>query len=72
MSEFIKIGEVANLFNTLESKVPQANNPIQTLPQPISKKSTNVFGIVTGVILVGFIGYQIYLFLEQKRKDSEH
>jgi hypothetical protein len=70
MSEFIKIGEVANMFNTLGSAVTQGTETTITPTPSSGKKSGNGLAIVLGIVLVGIIGYELYLYSEKKRKDE--
>ena len=68
MSEFIKIGEAANMFNTLGSAVTQGTGTT-IIPTPSSdKKSGNGLSILVGIVLVGIVGYELYLYLEKERK----
>jgi hypothetical protein len=70
MSEFIKIGEAANMFNTLGSPVTQGAGTTITPTPSYGKKSGNGLAIVLGIVLVGIIGYELYLYLENKRKEE--
>ena len=71
MSEFIKIGEAANMFNTLGNAFAPGTGTTIT-PTPLSgKKSGNGLVIVLGIVLVGIIGYELYLYSEKKRKEAD-
>ncbi len=71
MSEFIKIGEAANIFNSLSSSVSPSNGESITSNITTGKKSGNGLAIVAGIVLVGIVGYQLYLYFERKRKEAE-
>ncbi len=62
MNEFIKIGDVANLFSTLKS-----TNASGTATPTIGKKSANGLAIIAGILVVGIVGYELYLYLERER-----
>lgn len=71
MSEFIKIGEAANIFNSLSSSVSPSIGESITSNITTGKKSGNGLAIVAGIVLVGIVGYQLYLYFERKRKEAE-
>lgn len=70
MSEFIKIGEAANMFNMLgSSATPSIGTSISSIPVT-KKKSGNGLVFVLGIVLVGIVGYELYLYSEKKRKEE--
>ncbi len=71
MSEFITIGEAANVFNTLGSTMKPAFRTIVNSTPPTVKKSGNGLAIVLGIILIGIVGYEVYLHSEKKLKEAE-
>lgn len=70
MSEFIKIGEAANLFNTIGSAITPTTGTSITPTPSSGKRSSNGLVIVAGIVLVGIVGYELYLYLEKKRKEE--
>jgi len=68
MSEFIKIGEASNMFNTLGSAVKPAIGAFTNSIPTSEKKSGNGIAIVAGIVVIGIIGYELYLHFERKRK----
>lgn len=71
MSEFIKIGEAANLFNTIGSTNKPTTGTSITPTTSVGKKSGNGLVIVAGIVLVGIVGYELYRYLEKKRKIDQ-
>jgi hypothetical protein len=72
MSEFIKIGEAANMFNTLGSAVTQGTGTTITPTPSSGKKSGNGLAIVAGIVIVGIIGYELYLYFEKEKVDESN
>jgi hypothetical protein len=70
MSEFIKIGELANVFNTLASKTKPSIGAISNSTLSTVKKSGNGLTIVLGIAVVGILGYELYLYFDRKRKEE--
>lgn len=68
MSEFIKIGEAANMFNTLGNAITQGTGTTNSPTSSSDKKSGNGLSILVGIVLVGIVGYELYLYLEKERK----
>jgi hypothetical protein len=71
MSEFIKIGEAANMFNTLGIPVAPGTGTTITPTPSSGKKSGNGLALVVGIVLVGIVGYELYLYNEKKRKEAD-
>lgn len=61
MNEFIKIGDVANLLSSMK------NTTTSSAAAPAGKKSVNGLAIIAGILVVGIVGYEMYLFLERER-----
>jgi hypothetical protein len=61
MSEFIKIGDVANLLSSIK------NTSTSSAAAPAGKKSVNGLSIIDGILVVGIVGYELYLYLERER-----
>jgi hypothetical protein len=71
MSEFIKIGEAANMFNTLGSAVKPAIGAITNSIPTSEKKTVNGLAFIAGIFVVGIIGYELYLYLEKRKRTQE-
>jgi hypothetical protein len=71
MSEFIKIGEAANMFNILGNADTSSISSVMNSNAITGKKSGNGLAIVAGIVLVGIVGYELYLHFERKRKEGE-
>ena len=71
MSEFIKIGEAANMFNMLGNSGATSIGSVVNSNATTGKKSGNGLAIVAGIVLVGIVGYELYLHFERKRKEAE-
>ena len=71
MSEFIKIAEVAQMLNTAKSTVlPTMKTEIVSTASS-EKKSGNGLLVIVGIVVIGFIGYELYIshVKSEKRKD---
>ena len=71
MSEFIKIGEVANVFNTIKSEsTPVIGSSVTSTPTTV-KKSGNGLVIAMGIVLAGIAGYEFYLYFKKKKAEKD-
>jgi LPXTG-motif cell wall-anchored protein len=66
MSEFIEIGEIAKMFNTIKSADVVQNIPAMAKPSTM-KKSNNSGIIFLAVVIVGVSAYLLY----KKKKEKE-
>lgn len=65
MNEFIKIGDVANLLSSMK------NATTSSAAAPTGKKSVNGLAIIAGILVVGIVGYELYLYLEKKKQTQK-
>jgi hypothetical protein len=70
MSEFIKIGDVGNLFNTLKplegiQSIPSIENPATV------KKGNNGSIFFATLVIVGVTAYLIYKNTQKKKKEVQ-
>lgn len=72
MSEFIKIGEVANLFNTIKCEsTPVIGSSVTSNPTTV-KKSGNGLAFAVGIVLAGIVGYEFYLYFKKKKAEKDN
>jgi hypothetical protein len=72
MSEFIKIAEVAQMLNTATSTVlPTMQTEIVSTASS-EKKSGNGLLVIVGIVVIGIIGYELYIshVKSKKRKNT--
>jgi hypothetical protein len=70
MSEFIKIGDVGNLFNTIKplegiQSIPSIENPTTV------KKGNNGSIFFATLVIVGVTAYLIYKNTQKKKKEVQ-
>ncbi len=68
MSEFIKIGDIPSLFNTLKSTIPPNIDFTPKATPNTENKSYKGLIVIGGVILIGFIAYKVYRHYEEKKE----
>jgi hypothetical protein len=61
MNEFIKIGDVANLLSSMK------NTTTSSAATPTGKKSVNGLAIIAGILVVGIVGYEMYLLWDRQK-----
>jgi hypothetical protein len=61
MSEFIKIAEVAHMLNTSKSTILPTMQTELVSTASSEKKSGNGLLVIVGIVVIGFIGYELYI-----------
>lgn len=68
MSEFVKIGDVASVLNSLEkSSTPKFGSLINR--GEIKNKNT-IFPTIIGLVLIGIVSYKLHKHYEKNRKEE--